>query len=254
MTSLANYASIVPAGPLVLSKIGVVAPYDMALDHEMGRWSENLADLYFARSPFEPVLVGVEQAELISRPDIVAETAWRISAVSPDCYIYACTSGSFIHGVQGERELVSAVQGYGVPNVLTVSGAILKALAALELHNIAVATPYTAPVTERFVRFLNEAGVDVRHVSMLGLSGEIWKVPYSYTAELIVSADRPDAEAIVVACTNLPTYHLIEPLERLLGKPIITANQAVMWAALHRLGLAPVGPGQRLLTVHPIER
>jgi hypothetical protein len=30
-------------------------------------------------------------------------------------------------------------------------------------------------------------------------------------------------------CTNLATYDLITPLERELGKPVLTANQATMW-------------------------
>jgi maleate isomerase len=60
-------------------------------------------------------------------------------------------------------------------------------------------------------------------------------------------ADRPDADAIVVSCTNVPTYDLIAPLEAELGKPIVSANQVTMWAALRAVGLSAVGPGQRLL-------
>ena len=51
-----------------------------------------------------------------------------------------------------------------------------------------------------------------------------------------------------VSCTNLPTYDVIAPLERELGKPVLTANQVTMWAALRVAGAAAVGPGQRLLT------
>jgi maleate isomerase len=50
-----------------------------------------------------------------------------------------------------------------------------------------------------------------------------------------------------VSCTNLATYDLIAPLERELGKPVLTANQVTMWAALRVAHKAAVGPGQRLL-------
>jgi maleate isomerase len=246
---LKDLASMIPPGPVALSRIGVVAPYDMALDHEMGRWAQDQADLYFARSPFEPSDVDIVQAERLARPDMVAETSRRLSAVSPDCYIYACTSASFVHGVAGERELVSSVTAGGPPHLVTASGAILAALSALKVRRVAVAAPYTAAVTQRFAGFLSEGGLEVCRASMLGLTGEIWKVPYARTAELIASADSPEADAVVVACTNLPTYHLIAPLEEYLGKPLVTANQAAMWAALDYLGLEPVGPGQRLLAV-----
>jgi maleate isomerase len=67
------------------------------------------------------------------------------------------------------------------------------------------------------------------------------------TARLIREADSPDAEAVFVSCTNLPTYDLIAPLERELGKPVLTANQVTMWSALRLAGATAVGPGQRLL-------
>ena len=79
------------------------------------------------------------------------------------------------------------------------------------------------------------------------MSGEIWKVPYGVTAQLIRDADSPDAQAVFASCTNLPTYDLIAPLEAELGKPVLTANQVTLWAALRRAGSTAVGPGQRLL-------
>jgi maleate isomerase len=52
-----------------------------------------------------------------------------------------------------------------------------------------------------------------------------------------------------ISCTNLPTYDVIEPLEQALGKPVLTANQVTMWAALRAMNLRGVGAGQSLLTV-----
>ena len=51
----------------------------------------------------------------------------------------------------------------------------------------------------------------------------------------------------MVSCTNLHTYDVIAGLEAELGKPVISASQATMWAALRRIGRRPVGPGQRLV-------
>jgi maleate isomerase len=46
---------------------------------------------------------------------------------------------------------------------------------------------------------------------------------------------------------------VIAALEAELGKPVLTANQVTMWAALSLAGREAVGPGQRLLaeTVGP---
>nr|WP_257908400.1 hypothetical protein [Janibacter limosus] len=62
-------------------------------------------------------------------------------------------------------------------------------------------------------------------------------------AELVCAADDPASEALFVSCTNLPTYDIIDPLERDLGKPVLTANQLTVWACLARMGLPMMGPG-----------
>lgn len=89
--------------------------------------------------------------------------------------------------------------------------------------------------------------MEVVATSGLGLTSRIWSVPYAQTADLVRATDVSDAEAIVISCTNLPTYDLIADLEADLRKPVVTANQVTMWAALRVAGRKAVGPGQRLL-------
>ena len=135
----------------------------------------------------------------------------------------------------------------GAPCAVTTSGALLEAVAALGVSRLGVATPYVANVTARLHDFLAQAGVATVSSAHLGLDAEIWKVPYETTARLIRDADSAEAEAVFVSCTNLPTYDLIVPLERDMGKPVLTANQVTMWAALRVAGASPVGTGQWLL-------
>src|SRR5699024_3645335 len=71
----------------------------------------------------------------------------------------------------------------------------------------------------------------------------ICKVNYRTVADLVMAADHPEAQAIFVSCTNLPTYDILAPLERDLGKPVLTANQLTVWACLGRNGLPMVDPG-----------
>jgi maleate cis-trans isomerase len=55
---------------------------------------------------------------------------------------------------------------------------------------------------------------------------------------------------VFVSRTNLLVMDQVQQLEAELGKPIVTSNQASLWAALNRLGLqtADVACG-RLFTV-----
>lgn len=236
-----------PAGPPEQVGLGVIAPFDLALDRELWRWVPDEVTLLLTRTPYVDEPVSIELAEALSDSAETAQATRELIAVAPGCIAYACTSGSFIHGVAGERRLVEAIRAAGAPHAVTTSGALLEALADLDIHRVAVATPYVPNLTSRLHVFLGEAGVATVGGAQLGLSAELWKVPYGVTAQLIRDADSAQAQAVFVSCTNLPTYDLITPLEAELGKPVLTANQVTLWAALRQVGSSAVGAGQRLL-------
>lgn len=227
--------------------IGVVVPYDFALDRELWRWVPDDVSLHITRMPYVPLAATVEMALHISDPALVARRVTDVHAVSPQVTAYACTSGSFIGGLAGEAALVAAMNVAGARSAVTTSGALLAALRHLDLTRIATATPYTADLTAGLSGFLAEAGVEVVSASGLGLTSDIWTVPHDVTAGLVRDTDTEDAQAVFISCTNLPTYDVIATLEAELGKPVLTANQVTMWSALSVVGRKAMGPGQRLL-------
>jgi maleate isomerase len=233
--------------PLHQTGIGVVAPYDFALDRELWRWVPEDVSLHVTRIPYVPMAATIEMAVHISDPTLVAAGVTDVHAVSPLVTAYACTSGSFVGGLAGEAALVAAMTDAGAPAAVTTSGALLTALRHLDLTRIATATPYTADLTAGLSGFLAEAGVEVVAASGLGLTSDIWTVPYDVTAGLVRDTDTDDAQAVFISCTNLPTYDVIATLEAELGKPVLTANQVTIWSALTVIDRKAVGPGQRLL-------
>lgn len=233
--------------PLEQAGIGVVVPYDFALDRELWRWVPDDISLHLTRMPYVPLAATMDMAIHISDPTLVANGTTEVKAVSPLVTAYACTSGSFVGGLAGEAALVAAMQEAGAPAAVTTSGGLLTALKHLGVNRIAAATPYVADLTAGLTSYLAEAGVEVVAAAGLGLTSEIWMMPYDVTARLVRDTDRPDADAVFISCTNLPTYDVIAPLEAELGKPVLTANQVTMWSALTVLGRKAVGPGQQLL-------
>jgi len=227
----------------------VVAPYDFALDHELWRWAPDSITLHATRTPYFSMPVGIEMAETVSDAAAVIEGVHSLATVRPEAVVYACTSGSFVHGLVGERYLSTTMRESGAPVAITTSGALLEALAALGIARLSVATPYVPEVTERLCTFLAEASVNVVKTHDLGLTRDIWTVDYGRVADMILACDDPHAQAVFVSCTNVPTYDVIAPLEAALGKPVLTANQVTMWAALRALSLRATGPDQRLLSV-----
>ncbi|MEB3366286.1 maleate cis-trans isomerase family protein [Saccharopolyspora mangrovi] len=234
-------------GPGPQRGIGVIAPFDLALDRELWRWAPEAVSLYLTRTAFVPVPVSVEQANLVSDESAVHAATRDLLVPEPEVVAYACTSGSFVDGAGGQRRLVEVMREAGAPAAVTTSGALVEALEVLGVSSLAIATPYVVSITDRLCSFLGEHGVEVASSVGLGLHGQIWKTCYADVVEIVRKADRPEAEAMFISCTNLPTYDLIGPLEQELGKPVLTANQVTIWAALREMGLSAVGAEQRLM-------
>lgn len=236
-------------GPVAQRGIGIIAPFDLALERELWRWAPLEVSLHLARTPYEPVPVSLAMAELVSDAAHLTAATRNVLHVEPEVVAYLCTSGSFIKGLDHERSLRDTICLAGAADAVTTSGALLEALRHLELTRLSVLTPYDEILTGKLHDFLDEAGCRVVRSDHLGLGGGIWKVGYRTIAERILAADDPDAQAVFVSCTNLPTYDVIEPLEQALGKPVLTANQLTMWACLGRMKLPMMGPGRWLLDV-----
>jgi len=236
-------------GPVAQRGIGVIAPFDLALERELWRWAPLEVSLHLARTPYEPVPVSMAMAELVSNPTHLTTATRDVLHVEPEVVAYLCSSGSFIKGLDYEKSLRETICDAGAQDAVTTSGALVEAIQHLGISSLSVLTPYDEILTDKLHEFLGEAGCSVVRSDHLGLGGGIWKVNYRTIAERIVGADDPAAEAIFVSCTNLPTYDIIEPLEQALGKPVLTANQLTMWSCLGRMKLPTMGPGKWLLNV-----
>ncbi|MEV6791584.1 decarboxylase [Streptomyces sp. NPDC051320] len=234
-------------GPQPQRGVGVVAPFDFALDRELWRWVPDDVSLHLTRTPFVPVEVSLDLARLVSEHETLREGVRALCAVAPQVVAYACTSGSFVGGLAGERAMCEAMTTAGEVPSLTTSGALLTALEELGARRIALVTPYTESVTSSLEEYLAEAGTTVTGRAFLGLTRHIWKVPYRDVVDMAREAVVGEADALFISCTNLPTYDVIPQLEAELRMPVLSANQVTMWAALRHIGAQAVGPYQRLL-------
>jgi maleate isomerase len=226
--------------------VGVVAPFDFALDRELWRWAPEDVSLYLTRLPFFTTPVTVEMAVAVADRRAVRRATRDVLTPRPGVVTFACTSGSFVSGTAGEAVLRRTMTEAGAPVATTTSGALVEALHLLGVRRLAIATPYIQPVTDRLVGFLADSAVETVASEGLGLLGNIWRVGYEQVVDIVRAVDRPDADALFISCTNLPTYDIVEPLEQALGKPVITANQVTMWASLRAIGRRAVGGGALL--------
>ena len=211
-------------------------PYDFALDREYWAFVPADVSLHVTRTPFHDGPVGVALARAVADPDEAAEATRTLVAIEPDVVAFACTSGSFVEGLDGERRLREAITGAGAPRAVTTSGALLDALAVLGIRRVALGTPYVSDLGRYLSEFVAAAGFEPVSLANLELETGIADVGDDEVERLVAAAMVPEAEALFLSCTNLPTVDLLAPLEARLGIPVLSANQVTMWAALRAAG------------------
>ena len=169
-----------------------------------------------------------------------------------DVIVHACTAGSLLLPLERITDFMR--EAAGVPAIATAS-ALVHACRALGAQRVAVATPYHEALNAHEVSFLRGAGLDVLGCRGMGI-GAAGAHEYQRIATLrdeeilahVVASDHPQAQALIVSCTDLPTLDLIGPLERAVGKPVVTSNMATLWAALRAAGIVDrLNAGGRLL-------
>jgi maleate isomerase len=173
----------------------------------------------------------------VADPAEAAAAVRSLVAIDPDVVAYACTSGSFVNGIAGERAICEAMQAAGAPRTVTTSGGLLEALRALGVRRVALGTPYVSRLGALLADFVTMAGFVPVSLANLDLDGGIADLAASDVERLAAAAFTPGAEAMFLSCTNLPTVGILPGLERRYGVPVLSANQVTMWAAVQAAGI-----------------
>lgn len=168
----------------------------------------------------------------------IEEEAEKLADASVNIIGYGCTSGSLFRGKGHENLIEERIRrASGVPAVAT-AGAVVRALRALGVRKVAVATPYIDEINFLEERFLTQHGFKVVDMVGLGLRDNlmIGRLKRGDVEELVDRLRIEEADGIFISCTNLPTAELIEELERKHKRPIISSNTATLWAMLRECG------------------
>ncbi|MFD5598698.1 maleate cis-trans isomerase [Leucobacter sp. NPDC058333] len=179
--------------------------------------------------------------------------ALRVSA--PDAVLWACTSGSFVFGLDGAtRQAEEVGEALGIPASST-SLAFVDAVRALGAQRVAIAATYPEDVSKHFRALLEDAGISVvslvsHDIVTAALAGEL---DDDGVIGLASSNNPEEAEVVLLPDTAMHTARLIERLETALGKPVLTANQVTLWQGLRLAGVTVSAPslGTLFRRTHP---
>jgi maleate isomerase len=182
--------------------------------------------------------------------DGLDESVALLAMVQPGIIVVAHTATSYHLGSSREAELLTRLSKASGTRIVTAFGSVVAAFERLGVRRVALGAPYSAETTAQGRAHLEAHGYTV--VKSQNLPG-VTNI-YDETAEraygLARLVDRPEAEAVFLSGTGMPTLPVLELLEQDLRKPVISSALAMMWHALRSCGVRQSIPGYgRLLTL-----
>lgn len=165
-----------------------------------------------------------------------------IAGVQPDVILYGCTSATLTHGRRFDADLSDRIKAGTGAATVTAAAALLHALNTLGLRRVGFASPYIGAINRQAMAFLSDAAVETVRCAEIGRALDNYEQGALTPGEVFdlgCRADHPEAEAIVLSCTDMRSVEAVEPLEAVLGKPVVTSNQAMVFMALQLLDIDP---------------
>ena len=233
------------------TRLGLLTPAgNTTMEDDFARWLPDSVKLYVrrlssgdgndSRTP-EGLLAGLQHMA-----DNVEEPARRLATASVDVIAFGCTGASFLNGYGYDRVITERIEdATGGTRAVAAARAVVDALNELGASKIAVCTPYPEELNQRLRSFYADAGFDI-----VGFAYEDNADGRDKALELAFDADRPEAEAIFISCTDFEgAGEAIDEVETTTGKPVVTSNQATLWSCLRAVGVTePVQGAGRLLS------
>ena len=169
--------------------------------------------------------------------ELEAETT-KLAHAECDAVVLSATAPSTRLGKGYDQELCQRIEKTLGKPATTAATAMMQAFTALNIKRIVLAAPWSAGTNQTVANFIDANGVQVVHQEALGIVSnlEVGRLDPQSALDLGRKADRPEADAIFLACGNWLTADIVADLERATGKPVLTTNNCAIWAMLRILG------------------
>jgi len=157
--------------------------------------------------------------------------------LKPDVILYACTSGSFIRGLEWDASIVREIEALTCTPAITASSAVRALCKHLGVNRLSIVFPYTEEVAALGKSYFESAGLAIASYAFLGIERDIQAIDPRSIYRRCLKACSDEAEAFFLSCTNFPTLLFLEALSADLGKPVFSSNVALLWGALYKVGI-----------------
>ncbi len=244
-----------------LKKIGFIVPSsNTALEPITVAMIEQIQDqvaVYFNRLPVTTLTLNEKDVDQFESAKLVA-SASLLNDAGMDVIIWNGTSGSWSgKGLAADISFCAETTKQTQVPTSTSSLAQLEVLRRYGIKKFSLAVPYVEAPTLKIIETYEREGFKIVKQARLNetVNTVIGNVELERLKQLLRDADAPDAECIVVACTNLPVTLILDEMEAELGKPIFDSIAVTLWQALQMLNITtPIHGWGKLLRDHPLLR
>jgi len=232
-------------------RIGLLVPHAaVGPEAEFQAMAPATVSIHATRVPFGAMTAGglmdatipLAPVRAFAEPPYVDEAAELLATSPLDVIAFANTGACYLIGFDGEAAMISRLEARtrGIP-VVSTGRAAVDGLQSLGATRIALVEPpwFDADLSDFGRRYYEAAGFEVLYAAPSGLPSEQAKITPDDLHAWVIGHMPTDADAVVIGGNGLRAVGAIAALEDDLGRPVLTANQALLWAALRAAGADP---------------
>ena len=179
--------------------------------------------------------------------DDVSRAVTMLSHAQVHALAFACTSGSLYGGLGYDQEIIEIMNKCTDRPCTTTTTAVIEALGKMGIKKVWInplersffeACGFEVINIRSFMEDVEEVFGKISDETGPKLSFLVNAVPPQRVYEFAIrKIYRDDCDGLFLSCMGLPTLGIVEWLERDLGKPVISSNQATLWKLLKMAGI-----------------
>jgi maleate isomerase len=233
------------------TRIGLLTPHaDVGPESELQAMSPPEVTIHATRVPFAAMAPGggmdptipLAPVRAFAEPPHVDDAVELLAAAPLRSIAFGFTSSAYVIGYQGELAMIERLgqRSRRIPVVATCAAAV-DALRTLDVQRLALIHPpwFDAELDSLGAAYFEDQGMEVVYHEPCGLPSDQSKVEPEELYEWACARVPADAQGVFIGGNGFRAVGVIDALERELDRPVLTANQVLLWAAL-RAAEAPV--------------
>lgn len=207
-------------------KVGLIVPMNnTTMAREITGWLPAGSEVEVLRIPRGKGLITPEVL-----PEYVRSTLGLAAGMSKDLDViaYGCTAAGFVAGPDGEARLAKDLQAVTGTPVVTTARSMVLALRELGARRIALVSPYSESVNRALMRFLDEDEIRVEELASFNAPDvdALGRITESEVADLARRTMSPSCDAMFIACSQLPTFGVLDHLSAEFSRPVMSSIKA----------------------------